>query len=100
MQQSIWTELENNIFIVSRYKKILVKVLSGVADANFSFDDLCGLLHFLNFNSRIKGSHHMFYKENVEEILNLLARGSEAKPYQVKQVRDLILKYRLGENLK
>jgi len=100
MQQSIWTELENNIFIVSRYKKILVKVLSGVADANFSFDDLCDLLHFLNFNSRIKGSHHIFYKENVEEILNLQPRRSEAKPYQVKQVRDLILKYRLGENLK
>ncbi|MFA6980450.1 MAG: hypothetical protein WC209_14100 [Ignavibacteriaceae bacterium] len=85
---------------MSGHKKILAKVLSGVADANISFDDLCGLLHFLKFNSRIKGSHHIFYKENVEEILNLQARGSEAKPYQVKQVRDLILKYRLGENLK
>ena len=87
MRQSIWIELENNIFIVSRYKKILAKVLSGVADTNISFDDLCGLLHFLNFNSRIKGSHHIYYKENVEEILNLQPRGSEVKPYQVKQVR-------------
>ena len=85
---------------MSRHKKILAKVLSGVADTNISFDNLYGLLHFLKFNSRIKGSHHIFYKENVEEILNLQPRESKAKPYQVKQVRDLILKYRLGEDLK
>jgi len=85
---------------MSNHKKMLVKVLSGVADANISFADLCSVLHFLNFNSRIKGSHHIFYKENVEEILNLQPRGPEAKPYQVKQVRSLILKYRLGDNLK
>ncbi len=41
------------------------------------------------------GSHTIFYKEGVTEILNLQAKGGEAKPYQVKQVRDLILKYQL-----
>lgn len=34
---------------------------------------------------------------NVEEILNLQPKGAKAKPYQVKQVRSIILKYRLGE---
>jgi hypothetical protein len=33
------------------------------------------------------------------EIINLQPKGSKAKPYQVKQVRNLILKYKLaGEN--
>jgi hypothetical protein len=31
----------------------------------------------------------------VEEILNLQPRGGKGKPYQVKQVRDVILKYNL-----
>jgi hypothetical protein len=37
--------------------------------------------------------------EGVEEILNLQPVGSKAKAYQVKQVREIILKYKpnLGE---
>ncbi len=30
------------------------------------------------------------------EIVNLQSRGGHAKPYQMRQVRQLILKYRLG----
>lgn len=45
---------------------------------------------------RIKGDHHIFTKSGVDEIINLQPVGAKAKPYQVKQVRDLILKYRLG----
>lgn len=53
----------------------------------------------LGFEERIKGSHHIFTSDAVEEILNLQPKGSKAKPYQVKQVRQVILKYRLaGEN--
>jgi hypothetical protein len=33
----------------------------------------------------------------VEEILNLQPNGAKAKPYQVKQVRDVILKYRMAQ---
>jgi hypothetical protein len=41
-----------------------------------------------------KSSH---IQEGVEEILNLQPKtGGKAKPYQVKQVRQLIIKYRLG----
>jgi hypothetical protein len=40
----------------------------------------------------------LFFKAGVEEILNLQPRGDQAKPYQVKQVRQLILKYRLEIN--
>ncbi|MGO9017984.1 MAG: type II toxin-antitoxin system HicA family toxin [Syntrophobacteraceae bacterium] len=55
------------------------------------------LLRNLGFQERIRGSHHIFTKEGVEEILNLQPKeGGRAKPYQVKQVRQVILKYRLG----
>jgi len=78
------------------YEKILVKVLRGQSDANLSFSDVCGLLRSLGFQERTKGSHHIFSREGIEEILNLQPRGSDAKPYQVKQVRNVILKHRLG----
>ncbi len=53
----------------------------------------------LGFDERIRGGHHVFTREAVVEIINLQPRGSLAKPYQVKQVRQLILKYRLGGEL-
>jgi predicted RNA binding protein YcfA (HicA-like mRNA interferase family) len=48
------------------------------------------------FDERVKGSHHIFTKDGVEEIINIQPIGSKAKAYQVKQVRNLILKYKLG----
>ena len=61
-------------------------------------DRLCQLLNKLGFQQRIRGSHHIFIKEGVEEILNLQPKNSQAKAYQVKQVREVILKYKLGGN--
>ena len=79
--------------------KLLERVLSGRADANIGFNDLVGLLRDLQFQERTKGSHHIFSRSGIVEILNLQPKGSKAKPYQVRQVRQLILKYRLGEDL-
>lgn len=50
----------------------------------------------LGFDKRVRGSHHLFRKAGVEEMINLQRDGSTAKPYQVKQVRAVIRKYRLG----
>ena len=44
----------------------------------------------------MRGSHHLFDKEGVAEVVNLQSRGGHAEPYQVSRVRQLILKYRLG----
>jgi hypothetical protein len=77
-------------------RKILEKVLRGASDANIPFEGLRRLLLKLGFAERVRGSHHIFYKGGVEEILNLQPKGSKAKAYQVKQVRHVILKYRLG----
>ena len=76
--------------------KVLGRVLSGASDANIRFDDLCQLLRSLNFEIRVRGGHHIFRKAGVEEKINLQREGSEAKPYQVRQVRTVILKYQLG----
>ena len=71
----------------------------GRSDANIVFKDICNLLISLGFDLRIKGSHHVFRKDSIEEKLNLQSDNKNAKPYQVQQVRKLILKYKLGEEL-
>ena len=46
--------------------------------------------------SEFEEVNHIFTRENVEEILNLQPKGAKAKAYQVKQVRRVLVKYRLG----
>jgi predicted RNA binding protein YcfA (HicA-like mRNA interferase family) len=84
---------------VGKAAKTLEQILRGTADANVRFDDLCNLLHRLGFDERISGSHHIFTRQDVHEILNLQPRNKQAKPYQVKQVRGVIITYRLADQL-
>ena len=77
--------------------KTLQRILSGTTDAAIRFDDLCSLLEDLGFDRRVKGSHHLFRKQGIEERINIQREGNNAKPYQVKQVRAAILKHKLGE---
>ena len=77
-------------------KKTLRQVLSGTSDASIRFDDLCSLLESIGFAKRTKGSHNIFRKTGVEERINVQREGNNAKPYQVKQVRAVMLKYKLG----
>ena len=81
---------------VTQRDKLLDRILAGRADANIPFHELCELLRWLGFEERIRGSHNIFTKGGVEEILNLQPKEGRAKPYQVRQVRTVILKYRLG----
>ena len=78
-------------------EKILEKVLRGTSDANIEFSDLCKLLFSLGFQERVRGSHHIYFKSGIEEIVNIQPAGAKAKPYQVKQVRNIILKYKLED---
>ena len=75
--------------------RVREKVLLGASDANVDFGDLRRLLVALGFTERTKGSHHIFAKSGVDEIVNIQPKGNKAKAYQVKQVRNIILKYRL-----
>ena len=80
---------------MSKQEKLLEKILRGTSDRNIPFSGLCQLLANFGFDERIRGDHHIFSMDGIEEILNLQPKGSKAKPYQVKQVRDLILQYKL-----
>ena len=55
---------------MSKFEKLLLKILSGASDRNISFNELCNLLERLGFEMRVKGSHDIFWKMGVEEIIN------------------------------
>jgi len=65
------------------------------SDANVPFDGLCALLRRLGFEERVRGDHHIFTMEDVEEILNIQPKDGRGKPYQIRQVRELLLRYNL-----
>ena len=83
---------------MGRHNKLLEKILRGTSDTNIPFEPLCNLLKTQGFSMRVKrSSHHIFTKEGVEEIINLQPKDGKAKPYQVRQVREIIVKYKLEE---
>jgi hypothetical protein len=81
---------------MSKYEKLLTHILQSKSDANISFKDLSNLMKKFGFTERIRGDHHIFRKEGVIERINLQCDGIKAKVYQVRQVREIILKYNLG----
>ena len=82
---------------MTRLEKTLQRVLRGTSDADISFTELRRLLTGLGFEERIRGSHHIYTRPGVEEILNLQPKGAKAKAYQVKQVREVLVRYKLAE---
>ncbi|MCL0030077.1 type II toxin-antitoxin system HicA family toxin [Thermodesulfovibrionales bacterium] len=81
-------------------KGILDKVLTGLSDKNIRFSDLRKLILRLGFDERIKGDHHIFTKDGVAEIMNIQPlRDGQAKAYQVKQIRSIILRYKLHKEV-
>lgn len=80
---------------MGKFEKLLVKLLRGAADNNFSFEELRNLLLKLGFEERIKSSYHIYTKDGVDEIINLQPKQNKAKAYQVKQVRNPIVNYKL-----
>ncbi len=82
---------------MSKWAKLIRRILEGRSDANISFSELRSLLLHLGFEERTKGSHHIFHRDGIEEMINLQKDDGQAKPYQVKQIRQLILRHELGE---
>ncbi len=69
---------------MARSERIRKNVLGGGSDAN------------MGFTERRRGSHHLFSRPGVAERINLQREGSHAKPYQVRQVRRILLRYELA----
>ncbi|MGO8733731.1 MAG: type II toxin-antitoxin system HicA family toxin [Terriglobia bacterium] len=75
-------------------RKLLEKALSS--PANLRFGEVCALARAFGFHlSRVSGSHHIFARQDVRELVNLQDVGGKAKPYQVKQLLDLVERYNL-----
>ncbi len=81
---------------MSKLEKVIWQVLTAGSNQNIAFDDLVYLLEGMGFEKRVKGSHHLFSKDGIEEIVNIQPAGNKAKPYQIKQVRAIIIKYHLA----
>ena len=81
---------------MAKTNKLIQKILQGRPDAGIGFEELRSLLKSFGFEECVRGSHPIFRRADVEERLNLQREDSKAKPYQVRQVRAIILKYRLG----
>lgn len=84
---------------MGKWDKLLERILRGTSDASIPFDDLCRLLERLGFERRTRGSHTIFRRHGMVEKPNLQCSGKNAKVYQVRQVRDIILKYKLGDEV-
>ncbi len=83
---------------MSNYKTTLQKILSGSSDANLRFSDIRNLLLHLGFDERVRGGHHLFRRRGVDEKINIQRDGAKAKPYQVRQIRSILLKYHFGDS--
>lgn len=81
--------------MMGKNEKLLATILGGRSDQNIPFSDICRILKALGFEERVKGSHHIFSKNNIPEIINIQDKEGKAKPYQIKQIRNIILKHKL-----
>ncbi|MCH7559564.1 MAG: type II toxin-antitoxin system HicA family toxin [Planctomycetes bacterium] len=81
---------------MGKYSELRDKILAGSADGNIEFAPLCQLLVRLGFDERMKGSHHIFIRHGVAEIINLQPKGNTGKPYQVKQIRSILVRVQTG----
>ena len=84
---------------MNRHERLLRTILDGRSDANIRFAELCALMRHLGFDERIRGSHHVYRRQDVSEKVNLQRDDGNAKPYQVRQVRRLALKHQLEGDL-
>jgi len=65
---------------------------------NIRFEELCQAAESFGFKFKGgKGSHRIFVREGVKELLNFQDVRGKAKPYQVRQFIKLIEKYNLME---
>ena len=83
-------------YVMGTYEKLFQKLLNGKSDAEILFTDICHLMQKLGFEQRIRGDHHIFTRNDIKEIINLQPNNSRGKPYQMKQVRDIIVRYKIS----
>jgi len=77
-------------------REIYEKIKKNPADVRF--EEICKAAELFGFRFRGgKGSHRIFVRAGVKEMLNFQEVKGKAKPYQVKQFIRVIEKYNLLE---
>ncbi len=65
---------------------------------NIRFEKLCRIAEAFGFQFRGgKGSHRIYLRKDINEMLNFQNVSGKAKPYQVRQLIKIIDKYNLTE---
>ena len=95
--RTIRASVTNRSTFMGKFENVLAAaILRGTSDNNIAFVELRHALEVLGFQVRVKGDHFIYTRQGIAEIVNLQPLGGRAKPYQVKQVRMIILKYKLA----
>ncbi|MBW1800652.1 MAG: type II toxin-antitoxin system HicA family toxin [Deltaproteobacteria bacterium] len=75
-------------------RKLLKKIIGG--SKNIRFTDMVNLVRGFGFElSRTEGSHHIFSRYDIPELVNLQNVKGQTKPYQVRQLLKLVEKHNL-----
>lgn len=74
--------------------KLLAKAMAK--QTNLRFTDMIRLVEAFGFKLvRVSGSHHIYARDGVDELINLQNVKGQAKPYQVRQFLALVEGYNL-----
>lgn len=71
-------------------------VISGKSDNNIRFTEFRNLIIDLGVDFKNQnGSHMVYYHKGINERMTVQNAGSKAKGYQVRQLRNIIVKHGL-----
>ncbi|MYA00165.1 MAG: type II toxin-antitoxin system HicA family toxin [Chloroflexi bacterium] len=82
---------------MNRHQRLLNRILDGRQLANIAFNDVRSLLIRMGFEERIRGSHHIYARAGIDDTINLQPQGSDAIPYQLRQLRAVLAKHNLRD---
>jgi predicted RNA binding protein YcfA (HicA-like mRNA interferase family) len=75
--------------------RLLVRLADGAVQ-NVAFVDMINLIKGFGFTlARMNGSHYVFSRDDIPELINIQNVGGQAKPYQIRQFLHLVEKYNL-----
>ena len=76
-------------------RKFLLKIYNN--NKNVNFDDFVTLVEAFGFSRiRVRGSHNIFARDDVKDLVNIQNDNGQAKPYQIKQFLALVEMNRLS----
>ena len=77
-------------------KEIINKLKNN--NKNIKYADFCSILKYFGFVcKRQRGSHRLYSRVGIKELLNIQNVNGEIEPYQIKQFLNIIKKYNLEE---